>query len=489
MKNKMKISIYITLLLLSVSCSKDWLDVNTDPNNPKDATPALVFPAAVASTAGIVGGQFAIVGGIWSQYYTQSSGSNQYKTYDSYNILASTFNNQFNELYSGALNDYKYVKDKAAAEQNWSYVLMATVMEAYTYQVLVDLFDQVPFREALQGEGNFAPHYDDGQLVYDSLIARIDYAMGLDFTASTSKDPGTSDYLFGGNITSWLQFANTLKLKIYLRQCYARPAVAQAGIAAIDQTIGFLSENAWLNIFVDSPDKGNPMYEDNIRRLNTAVNLRASLTLLNYLQANTDPRANWFYAPVGGVLVGLAQGDFSTTAPPANFSVFIQAATDPFYFISTAESYFLQAEAQLRGYLAGSAKTSYDAGVMAAFAQGGADGTAFLAPGGAYFYRTDTTMEAQLETIITQKWVSMCGCHGLEAYLEHNRTRYPKETDLDVTDPSYIPGQFTRPVNAVTPNRSYPKRILFTDNERQRNKNTPTEVPITTPVWWDKKSK
>jgi len=33
---------------------------------------------------------------------------------------------------------------------------------------------------------------------------------------------------------------------------------------------------------------------------------------------------------------------------------------------------------------------------------------------------------------------------------------------------------------------NYPKRLVFPDLERSTNKNTPAQVPITTPVWWGK---
>ncbi len=44
-----------------------------------------------------------------------------------------------------------YLKKRRPA-QDWNYNLMATVMKVYTYQVLVDLYDQVPYTDALQGE-------------------------------------------------------------------------------------------------------------------------------------------------------------------------------------------------------------------------------------------------------------------------------------------------------------------------------------------------
>ena len=100
------------------SCKKQ-LDINTDPNNPNldQLTSKLVFPAGVASSVGRIGGQLAIVGGIWSQYYTQSVVANQFKNVDAYNLTKGfgTTNTGVDwvELYSGALNDLVFVQKKS----------------------------------------------------------------------------------------------------------------------------------------------------------------------------------------------------------------------------------------------------------------------------------------------------------------------------------------------------------------------------------------
>jgi hypothetical protein len=90
MKKIFQKGLIILILLQASACGDEFLDVNVDPNNPQDAQLELVFPAAVTSTASVVGGSYAILGGIWSQYYTQNNGSNQYKDIDNFNILSST---------------------------------------------------------------------------------------------------------------------------------------------------------------------------------------------------------------------------------------------------------------------------------------------------------------------------------------------------------------------------------------------------------------
>ncbi|TCZ66527.1 SusD/RagB family nutrient-binding outer membrane lipoprotein [Flaviaesturariibacter aridisoli] len=471
----------LAVFLIGTGCKKT-LDINQDPNNPaiEQGTPTIVFPAGVMSTAGRVGGDMAILGGIWAQYWTQSATANQYKYIDAYNVKSADFNGAYNELFSGALNDYQFVIRKAREQQNWKYLLMGTVMRAYTYQVLVDLYDRVPYSEAFQGLNNLQPRFEDGYTVYQGLLAELDSALATDYrSGSFSERDQKADLLFGGDMEKWTQFANTLRLKMFLRMVNKKPAEAEAGIRAL-YTAGanFLSEDAAVTGFSDAPDKSNPMYEYNVRNLNVQTNLRASRTLLTYLLAKGDPRRPAYYTNS----TGINQGDYATTSTTAqNAGVVIQDPTEPVRFISGAESYFLQAEALERYFGGSGAQALYDRGVQAAFDQVGVSAAGFV--GGTYAYPSGGSFDQKLEAIITQKWISFFGSHALEGFFEKNRTGYPRTSAVYSDNPAYVPGQFVVSRNAVT-NGQLPKRLVYPDVERNRNNNTPAEVPITAPVWW-----
>ncbi|OQP63506.1 hypothetical protein A3860_24510 [Niastella vici] len=480
--------IFVTALSVTLFGCKKQLDINTDPNYPlvNQGSPRLVFPAATMSSVGRIGGDLNIIGGIWSQFFTQSWSSSQYRTIDAYNLQSTDYNGAYSELFSGALNNYQYVLDSAKAQSDWNFYLMGTVMKAYTVQVLADLYDKIPYSQSLQGQANLNPTFDDGYSIYTDLIAKIDDALGKDFTAATVTDPGSSDFVFGGNMTKWKQFANTLKLKIYLRMVNAKPAEAQAGIQKL-YTSGakFLDADAAVTHFTETPDKQNPFYAYNIQRLNTTTNLRASKTFVSWLQANSDPRILYYYGKTNPIVIN--QGDYLGTDPTyGKATVLIQSATDPVELISVAESYFLQAEARLRYYAGDVTQGLYEQGVEAAFTETGNDGSSFIAPGGAYEYPAAGSMDNKLEAIIVQKWASLAyGAHSLEAFFEKNRTGYPKTSAVYSNVAGYIPGQFVYSPNGVT-GGAFPKRLVYPNVERSRNKNTPAEVPITTAVWWAK---
>jgi hypothetical protein len=483
-KVKLISGIALSLISLVITSCEDFLDVNQDPNNASNATPTLALPAGIASAAARLSTNYNIMGGMWVQFWAQNNGSNQYKGFDAYQVQQATNNGDFNELYSGALQDLQYTRTESKATGDWNLYLMGTVMQSYVFQMLADLYDEIPFDEALQGSINPHPHFRSGQVVYDSLIERIDVALSKDFDALTNTDPGNADLLFQGDVNEWIKFANTLKLKIYLRQVYARPAVAQAGIEALYASgAEFLDDHAAMTQFVDQENKSNPLYEMDQRKLNTKENIRASKTFMDFLLENDDPRVDALFIPGSSGQRGIEQGNFgapTTQVNPASISRALIQPTDPVYFITKAESYFLQAEAAARGFGTGDAEALFNLGVDAAFERLGLDNP------GIYTY-PNGTLEQNLEAIAIQKWASFAGIQGLEAFFERNRLGYPEYNNDGYTDDQYEIGQLVYPIGGSTGLGNYPKRLLFPETEQNRNPNTPTEVPFLTKVWWDVK--
>jgi len=482
----------VSVLALGTSCKKE-LDINTNPRYPTldQGTPQVVFPVGVLATTAKVGGDLAIVGGMWSQFFTQAPLSQQYTNIDSYNLpnTDNFVNDSWDVMYSSGLKNYQFVIDKADSTGNWKYYLMGTVMKAYTAEVLVDLYDKIPYTQALTGLNNLTPAFDDGYTVYQKLLASIDTALGKDFTANTNPDvTAAQDPIFGGDIDSWIAFANTLKLKMYLRMTNAHPDVAQAGIQKMmNDGVTFLDQDAAFTNFSNGAGQENPLYEQNIKQLNTATNIAGSATFILWLQDNSDPRISYFFGGAG--VTGVNQGDYRGTyaSPPT----LVETPTDPVEFISKAESYFLQAEADVRYNGGGNAKALYDQGVMAAFAATGEDASSFVGAGGVYEWGNEVeggqTLTA-MQQIARQKWASCAyGCHGIESFFESTRTGFPQKSTVYSTSSSYVPGQLVVAKNSVLTNNQMPKRMPYPYDETSRNSNAPqTVVPIGTAVWWGK---
>src|ERR1700739_1075113 len=187
-----KISAAALMILMFSGCKKE-LDINHNPSvaTVDQATPQLLFPAALLATTAKSGGDLAIVGDLWSQYCTQAALAQQYTDIDSYNMISteafvSGTTSSWRTFYSSELINYQSIINQSQASGDWNFYLMGTVMKAYTTELLVDLYDQIPYFQALQGTGNLNPKFDSGYAVYEDLLSNIDTALSKDFTASTN---------------------------------------------------------------------------------------------------------------------------------------------------------------------------------------------------------------------------------------------------------------------------------------------------------------
>lgn len=483
------ISLFALLLTVSIISCDDFLDINDDPNNPSNVPATLTLPSSQMKIATVLAGDYAVVGGIWAQHWTQSHVASQYRDEDRYALTRLDYQVPWTELYAGALLDLKKIEAEALASENWNLYLQAVSLTAFTYQILVDWYDQVPYTEALGGEeGVTAPAFTPGAEVYADLILRLNDALSKDFSGDGVTQI-SSDFIFGhldeaGQVEAWKEFANTLKLKLYLRQTKVNNAGAQAGIVPLLAENNFLNMDAKIDVFTDLPDQSNPLYESNVRQLNVATNLRGSRTFISWLQENGDPRLDAYFIPGVTGHFGLWQGWFeapTTEVPEQAPDVAILSPTRPVYFFSEDEVDFMLAEAHLRYGDPAQAKAYYEEGVLHACARVGTDCSELVAPGGVYEY-PNGTFEENLRAIIYQKWASLVD-RGYEAFWDHLRTGYPEISAFPAFSDQVIPGTFTYSVGGTT-SGVFPQRLVWPENERNANQNIPAEQPVTAPVWW-----
>lgn len=458
-----RIKYYIATLLASLlllpSCSDSFFDINVDPNNPEDVTPALSLPSGISGTAYVLGGYYSALGGFWSQQYAQAPAASQWLEWENYNLTEDDFNRQFTSLYAGALTDYEYVRKTTSSTADWKYYTIATLMQAYTFQILADLYDEIPYTEALKGAENLKPKYDKGDAVYTSLLTRIDDAISKDFTLSSVKTPGAEDLVFGGDIEKWIKFANTLKLKIYLRYVVKDPNKYKTQIQALLTANNFLTEDAKIISFKAEQTGYNPFYNTFVDRL--TGNINANKNLMDSLNANNDPRKSKIFtaSTTGANFNAITTGDSKNLSGKTikDFATPTVAPTAPVYFFTKEEVLFLIAEAQARYGTATDAEIAFKSGISANLISLGLASDAIVYP-----YNG-------LKSIIVQKWIAATNKNNIEAFFDYNRTGFP--TMVESLTSTFTAGQ-------------RPKRLFFPDNERKTNPNTPAKVALNKPVWW-----
>ncbi len=485
MKNILK---FLFFFILITSC-EDNLNINDNPNTPVDVDKKFVLTAAQGSLATAMGGQLANLGGFLAQYHTQPPSASQYTNIDTYNMNIDFSDRLWNELWAGCLNDLKFVLAKSDEEGDTGSFLIASVVRAYTFQVLTDLYGDIPYSEALLGSENITPSVDFGGDIYAGLIAEIDAALAKYNGNPVNSTVGAQDAIYNADMSDWIKFANTLKLKLYIRMAYTTQANASAVTALLTED-NFITSDAKFALYESAQNKANPFYDVQIDRLGDVNNI-ASNSLLQFLDTNIDPRQTAIYRTnTSNIFRGIDQGDRGSYASEvaSDFSRPNIIATTPVYFMTVAESNFLQAEALIRYSNGTGAKAKYDAGVANSFITYGftaAQAQILTGAGGTYEYVLSADVETALRQVMIQKWISLANVNNIEGFFESNRTQYPETVTLGNED--YSIGNMLVSVSSVLTGDQTPNTIFYPDTETSKNPSITQKASITEKVWWDQK--
>jgi hypothetical protein len=251
---KINTLLFAGLVLLSISCNKQ-LDINTDPNTATSATPDLILPQALTSTASNLNG-FNSYGAQLVGYSANAGGYGGFGTSITYNFTSSDFSARWSSTYDN-LQDYQYIIDKTEGQPKYKYFnAVARIMKALGFQLLVDAYNDVPYTDALKGASKLTPTYTKADLIYKDLAAQLDTAIAYinQGDTTTAVTPlGSKDVLFAGTMTSWKKLANTIKLRLFVRASgkvtFANTAFSSDGFLATDALInpGYTRDNGRQN--------------------------------------------------------------------------------------------------------------------------------------------------------------------------------------------------------------------------------------------------
>ncbi|HBE43346.1 MAG TPA: SusD/RagB family nutrient-binding outer membrane lipoprotein [Bacteroidales bacterium] len=442
-----KIFITITVLLALVSSScEDFLTVNETNPNSASAVPAnLILPAALNSTANIHNRPFNFFFVYaWHGCFAVAGNYVANTTLTQYNLLNSSYQGNWANIYLN-LQNYDYL-DKISSDPKDSYfAAIAKIMKAYQYQTLVDVWGNVPYSEALKtGEGILKPKYDDAKTIYEDLVLTLDEAMNLIANAPLDANiVGDDDIMFAGNMKLWWKFANTLKLRMLINQSgmTGRDQYIKTAIATQPHTVNDylgVGESALVNPgYVKSEGKMNPFWEtfykqDDSRQADGLNYFCANQDAVDFLTGNFDPRAERFFAPIpSGVIRGTYYGEPIIPSVTSELGTgLVRSYNQDAIIMTDFESLFLQAEAVQRGLLTGNTKALYESAVTRSIIyMGGLKGNAAAA---ATYLADDTkplvnfdAAPNKLQTILTQKWLSLIGISPVPLWTDYRRTGYP----------------------------------------------------------------
>lgn len=528
-----------TLTVASVSCTGNYLDINSNPYQPGDLSAddyalgsAMNNLASCVVSSDVNTAQFTdcLLGGPMGGYFADSNSS--------WNNTIANFNATDNWTNVFMKSDriipilFTNMTAVETISRNTGYevpLAVAKIIKVAAMSRVTDTYGPIPYSQ-IGKDGSVTTPYDSQEAVYDAFFEELSDAVKILQANPEASLTATADYVYNGNITKWIKFANSLKLRLAMRIVYADKTKSQkwAEDAVKPENGGVIesnADNAQWNYFGTVT---NPIYT--ATRYNAAADTEtggdthAAADIICYMNAYNDPRREAYFVKsewgADNDYVGIRRGiDLSTISNIARkYSGVKVAQSDPIYWMNAAEVAFLRAEAVgVHNFtnVGSDAKTLYEKGVSLSFEQWGAGSAdsylssnnvnvrlSYTDPAGANNYgqnekfvaiaakwNNSANPEEMQQRIITQKWIANWML-GNEAWAEFRRTGYPYL--MPATDAGNKSG------GVITDLEASARRMPYPSDEFISNK-VNVEYAVSnllkgannyaTKVWWDKKSK
>ncbi|MDP4246470.1 MAG: SusD/RagB family nutrient-binding outer membrane lipoprotein [Bacteroidota bacterium] len=496
--------------IILTGCNKNYLNVNNDPNRVTDAnvTAELIFPQAEATVGNRAASANFLFLDHWIGYFAQNGTFAPQQNEITYNIDFSFGNTLFINHFD-VLFDLHQCQVKGLAGGDTALAGASMVLAAKLWQELVDLYGDIPYSQTFQVATITSPAYDKAQDIYNDLQKKLDTAITY-LSGSVPNKFAAADIIAHGNTNEWILLANTLKLRLLIRQSEISGFNPSADIAKILAKGGVLMAGQSVSVnpgYSNQAGKQNPFYA-NFGFTPTGVQSTtaddANAYIVKLEKTDNDPRLSRFFYPVGFAgsnFVGDVFGDLQSNIPVGSASSYFgpgligdpggsgdvtagPGSSQDQWIVPSFESMFWYAEAVARGWIPGNAQTAYAAAVTENFVWLGVPNAAAAATSymsGAADADPNTlaglgTPFLKDQFIAYQKYRALVGIDPLEAYSDIRRLNI-------LTDNSYIsaaPGKLSN---------SIPVRLLYPQSEYTSNSTNVlkegTISPFTSKIFWD----
>jgi hypothetical protein len=464
-----KLFIYLGLSVMLFSCGEDGItDQNIDTKNPLVVPAGPLFRNAEKNlfdqmvSTNVNRNVFRL----FAQHWTATT----YLDEPRYDVLQRNVPDfHWRTIYRDVLKDLLEAKNITNAENpvlpadikaKKNRLAIIDVLMVYSYSVLVDTFGDIPYTQALNPDVP-SPKYDKAIDIYKDLFIKLDASIAaMDDSAGSF---GEIDAVYGGDVTAWEKFANSLKLRMAITVA-DEPTLTATSKTKAEQAVAagvFTSSNDNAKIqYLSKEPNTNPLYQDLVS--SGRYDFVAAEPLVTRMNALSDPRRPFYYIQVGGVYVGgpYAQGgDFenysSAGDPAAGPTTRLLDPTLEGLLLDYTEVEFYLAEAVERGFaVGGSAASHYENAITSSIIYWGGTSAAaatYLAqPSVAYATATGTWKQK----IGNQAWIGYYN-RGFEAWTTYRRLDFPQlvaPSNAASAAEGQVPKRFTYPVLEQTLN-------------------------------------
>ncbi len=456
-----KLNIFLVALILSmvtISCTKDFEEINTNNNAPEKVTPQLLLPDIQRDMINQVLGEGWGIGNIVIQH----TAKNQFVNEDRY--LWGEINGIWNTTYS-KLRDIQNIIIAAESTNDNGTKAVALIMRAWMFSLITDAYGDVPYSEAIKAkDGIFYTKYDSQEAVYAGILADLKEANQL--LGSTSGIVG-GDLIYAGNLSKWRKLANALRVRYLVRISNKKSPAAELteiiNNASANPLFVGNEDNATYTFRATAPDQF-PLFS---ARSGSFNEFRASKFMLDTLVSLSDPRLTIYFratpkteGTANPEYIGIPNGLDETISQDYAGGAENQSRISDIYYenavttqglsiakgviMTYAELQFLLAEAVAKGWITGEANTYYQAGINASFGFYG------LTTPSNYMDKSEVKLTSNaddnLKKIGFQKWISFF-YQGMEAWFDWRRTKIPTlKPAISNQNGGKIPVRFIYPI-------------------------------------------
>jgi hypothetical protein len=514
---------YITLamLILSVSCTGDFDEINTNPNtltaDQLDAT--LAGPSfANALYKGISHsswalpeddpGTFGLITMLHSMLFTHyfSAGPTDWAT-ERNGINDGWRGRGWLRFYTLAVPSLR--NTYTASEGNAEALAIVDIWKVFMFHRFTDSWGAVPYSKA--GKGGASVAYDSQEAMYQDFFNLLD-AANTTLSATSQSKVGifeTFDRIYGGDVEKWRRFGNSLRLRLALRLSDVAPSTAKAQAEAA-VAAGVIESNTGSAYFATSDNAYNDFVD-----IAGGWGFYMSADLESILKGYDDPRlSKWFATNPDGEYIGQPNGGGSVRGwntsdlSQINRATFVSGPTKPIEVMMASETYFNLAEGVLNGWNMGSgtAQSHYEQGIRLSLQQWGVASESEI---NTYITGTSTAVEPTLVSYYDDAGLSTtppvnvpvlwAGSESdqrkqitVQKYLGLFPESWETWSDLRRTDADILYPLLETENSAV--GRGIMKRLTYLPNEYSTNREAVDDAVSTIPggqdvgsanVWWD----
>lgn len=444
-------------LLLASSCTKDFEEVNTHPNNLQDITAGSPLNPVVYEIAVRNATQMRTNGAPIAQMVIRSDALNFAPFL--YDFDPNIGNTVWTTSYRW-LNNLREMEMAAIRDEKPNYEAIALTLKAYVFSILTDCFGDVPMGEALQAEEEiWYPAFTPQQEVYETLLSDLERANSL-------YDPEegmiyAADILYGNDVLKWQKFTNSLHMRLLLR------ISGRAETGAFDKIAAMLNDPEQYPVFESNEDGAvlhitgmPPLLSPWDRPQDFNVFRHCTGFFIDNLNDFKDPRLDRFatkargqdgqdYGYIGQPINFIKEPLHDSIANPSGIqqSLAVEPLIVP--LLSYAELEFIKAEMAQRGYTAGDAGEHYENGVKAAIELWD------LEVPEDYFDNEYAGYNGTLARIMLQKYYALFFT-DYQAWFELRRTGLPVlPKAADMKNGGELPARFTYPLGEADLNNEH----------------------------------